>query len=193
MSLEFSLNQAAPASAAVDCLVVGAYADGALTPAAAAIDDASGGKLKALLVRGDIEGKTGKTALLHDLPGVAAPRVLVIGLGDAGKFGVPQYIKAVGDAARALKTGVVKTALFTLSEVAVKDRDAAWNIRTAAIAADHACYRYTATLGAKNKKRDETGLARFEIAGSDNIDSLVSRADVHLYEAKSAGRNRVMG
>ena len=169
MSLEFSLNQAAPASAAVDCLVVGAYADGALTPAAAAIDAASGGKLKALIERGDIEGKTGKTALLHDLPGVAAPRVLVIGLGDAGKFGVPQYIKAVGDAARALKTGVVKTALFTLSEVAVKDRDAAWNIRTAAIAADHACYRYTATLGAKNKKRDETGLARFEIAGSDNI------------------------
>ena len=53
---------------------------------------------------------------------------------------------------------MVKSALFTLSEVAVRDRDAAWNIRTAAIAADHACYRYTATLGAKNKKRDEKGL-----------------------------------
>ena len=169
MSLEFSLNQAAPASAAVDCIVVGAHADGALTPAAAAIDIASGGKLKALIERGDLEGKTGKVALLHDLPGVAAPRVLVIGLGDAGKFGVPQYIKAVGDAARALRTGVVKSALFTIGEVAVKDRDAAWNIRTAVIAADHACYRYVATLGAKNKKRDEKGLERFEISGSDNI------------------------
>jgi leucyl aminopeptidase len=122
-----------------------------------------------LVERGDVEGKTGKTALLHDLPGVAAPRVLVVGLGDAAKFGVPQYIKAVGDAARALKTGAVKSALFTLSEVEVKGRDAAWNIRTAAIAADHACYRYTATLGAKNKKRDEKGLERFEVSGSDNI------------------------
>jgi leucyl aminopeptidase len=168
MSLEFSLNQHAPASAAVDCVVVGAFADGALTPAAAAIDAASGGKLKALVERGDVEGKTGKTALLHDLPGVAAPRVLVIGLGEAAKFGVPQYIKAVGDAARALKTGVVKSALFTLAEVEVKGRDAAWNIRTAAVAADHACYRYTATLGAKNKKREEKGLERFEIAGTDN-------------------------
>lgn len=32
-----------------------------------------------------------------------------------------------------------------------------------------------------------------EVAVSDSIDTLVSRADVHLYEAKSAGRNRVAG
>ncbi len=167
MSLEFSLNQTPPASASVDCIVVGAFADGSLTPAAAALDTASGGRIKALIERGDVSGKTGKTALLHDLPNVAAPRVLVIGLGDAGKFGVPQYLKAVGDAARTLKTGAVTSALFTLAEVAVAGRDAAWNIRSAVIAADHAVYRYTATLGAKNKKREEKGLVRFEVSGDD--------------------------
>ena len=167
MSLEFSLNQTPPASASVDCIVVGAFADGSLTPAAAALDTASGGRIKALIERGDIVGKTGKTALLHDLPNVTAPRVLVIGLGDIGKFGVPQYLKAVGDAARTLKTGAVTSALFTLGEVAVAGRDAAWNIRSAVIAADHAVYRYTATLGAKNKKREEKGLVRFEISGDD--------------------------
>ncbi|MFT4178129.1 MAG: leucyl aminopeptidase [Thermomonas sp.] len=167
MSLELRLNSVSPVAASVDCVVVGAFADGSLTPAAAAIDTASGGRLKALAERGDVSGKSGKTALLHDLPGVTAPRVLVIGLGDADKFGVPQYIKAVGDAARTLKTGPVSSALFTLAEVAVKGRDAAWNIRQAAIAADHACYRYVATLGEKNKKREEKGLARFEISGSD--------------------------
>ncbi|GHC09653.1 leucyl aminopeptidase [Thermomonas carbonis] len=167
MSLEFSLNLTPPASASVDCVVVGAFADGSLTPAAAALDTASDGRIKALLARGDIVGKTGKTALLHDLPNVTAPRVLVIGLGDAGKFGVPQYLKAIGDAARTLKTGAVNSALFTLSEVAVAGRDAAWNIRNAVIAADHACYRYTATLGTKNKKREEKGLVRFEVSGDD--------------------------
>jgi len=167
MSLEFSLNQTPPASASVDCVVVGAFADGSLTPAAAALDAASDGRIKALLARGDIVGKTGKTALLHDLPNVAAPRVLVVGLGDPGKFGVPQYLKAVGDAARTLKTGAVTSALFTLGEVAVAGRDAAWNLRNAVIAADHACYRYTATLGAKNKKREEKGLVRFEVSGDD--------------------------
>ena len=119
MSLEFDLNHAAPATARTDCIVVGAFADKSLTPAAQALDSAGGGRLTALLERGDVSGKTGKTALLHDLPGVTSPRVLVVGLGDAAKFGVPQYIKAIGDAARALKLGPVAHALLTLSEVPV--------------------------------------------------------------------------
>ncbi len=167
MALEFTLNQGNPAQAQLDCVVVGIHADKTLTPGAKAIDAASGGKLSALLERGDIGGKTGVTTLLHDLPGVTAPRVLVVGLGEAGKFGVPQYLKAVGDAARALRNGPVSTALFTLSELAVEGRDAAWNIRSAAVAADHACYRYLATLGEKNKKRGETGLKAFAIQGDD--------------------------
>lgn len=166
MALEFDLNRDAPAAAHADCVVVGAFTDNSLTPAGKAIDEASGGRVSALLGRGDASGKTGQTALLHDLPGVTAPRVLVVGLGDAAKFGVPQYLKAVGDAARALKSGPVANALFTLSEVAVAGRDAAWNIRQAAIAADHACYRYTATLGAARKK-DEPGLRKLSILGDD--------------------------
>src|SRR5678815_764858 len=123
MTLEFTLNHDAPATAHTDCIVVGAFADGSLTPAAQAIDGASGGRLAALLARGDVSGKTGRTAMLHDLPGVTAPRVLVIGLGETAKYGVPQYLKAIGDAARALRTGPVASALFTLSDVAIKERD----------------------------------------------------------------------
>ena len=167
MPLELLLNPAPAAQADVDCVIAGVYADKALTPAAAALDAASGGRIKALVERGDASGKLGKIATLYDLPGVAAPRVLLVGLGDAGKFGTPQYLKTVGDVTRALKTGVVKSALFTLAEVEVKGRDAAWKIRQAAIAADHAMYRYVATLGEKNKKREETGLLRLEIAGDD--------------------------
>jgi leucyl aminopeptidase len=166
MTLEFSLNRDAPATVRSDCVVVGAFADATLTPAAQAIDAAAGGRLQALVARGDASGKTGRTAMLHDLAGVAAPRVLVVGLGEPGKFGVAQYLKAVGDAARALRTGPVASALFTLSELNVPGRDGAWNIRQAAIAADHACYRYTATLGAKNKRREETGLKSLAIQGS---------------------------
>ena len=164
MTLEFDLNRDAAAAAQTDCVVVGAFADKTLTAAARTLDEASGGRLTVLLERGDISGKIGKTALLHDVRGVASPRVLVVGLGEPGKFGVAQYLKAVGDAARALKAGPVAHALLTLSEEPVAGRDAAWAIRQAAIAADHACYRYTATLG---KKKDEPGLRKLSISGAD--------------------------
>jgi leucyl aminopeptidase len=169
MALQFTLNREAAAAAAFDCVVVGAFADKTLTPAGQAVDEASGGRLRSLLERGDLSGRTGRSLVLHDLPGVVAPRVLVLGLGEAGKFGVPQYLKAVADAVRALKTGPVGKALFTISEVPVSGRDTAWAIRQAAIAADHAAYRYTATLG---KKKDEPGLRELAISG-DNATALV--------------------
>ncbi|MGO4779838.1 M17 family peptidase N-terminal domain-containing protein, partial [Lysobacter sp. 2RAB21] len=88
MTLEFDLNRDAPSAAQTDCVVVGAFADKTLTFAARTLDEVSGGRLTALLERGAISGKTGKTSLLHDVAGVTAPRVLVVGLGEAGKFGV---------------------------------------------------------------------------------------------------------
>jgi len=173
MTLEFSLNHAPAARVATDCVIVGLFADAlpaapALTPAAQALDAASGGQLAALAARGDLNGQPGKTTLIHDLPGLAAPRVLVVGLGEQAKFGAASYLKAVADAVSALKTGAVRSALLTLSELEIAGRDAAWAIRQAAIAADHAAYRYTATLGADNKKRSEAGLQSLVIQGRDD-------------------------
>lgn len=167
MTLEFHLNSDLPAEAGLDCVVAGIFADRTLTTAAAALDSASDGRLQALLARGDISGKSGKTTLLHDLPGVTAPRVLLVGLGEPAKFGVPQYLKAVADAARALKAGPVSHALLTLSQIPVQGRDASWAIRQAVIAADHASYTYTATLGDENRKKIETGLRTLSISGDD--------------------------
>ncbi len=176
MTLEFTLNQHAPVSADVDCLVVGVFANQTLTDAAQAVDGASDGRLGALVERGDVSSKTGRTTLLHDVTGVTAPRVLVVGLGEQAKFGVPQYLKAVGDAARALRTGPCRSALLTLPQVEVTGRDAAWRIREAVVATSHACYRYLATLGEKNKKREETGLTTLAIAGADEAALAQGRA-----------------
>jgi leucyl aminopeptidase len=170
MSLEFSLDTTAlgaPASAQTDCLVVGLFADKTLSPTGQAVDTASGGRLTALIERGDLSGKTGKTNLLLDLPGVTATRVLVVGLGDTAKFGAAQYIKAIGDAIRALKEGAATSTTLTLAELAVQDRDTAWAIRQAVITARHALYRYTATLGEKNKAKGESKLTHVAVAGDD--------------------------
>jgi len=174
MTLEFTLNRETPHDAEVDCVVVGVFADDSLAPSARALDEASGGRLAALVERGDVSGKTGKTTLLHDLDGVRAPRVLTVGLGSRDKFGVPQYLKAVADAVRALRTGPSASALLSLTELDVKGRDAGWNLRQAAIAADHAAYRYTATLG---KPKQEPGLTRLALqAGGDQAQDALALA-----------------
>ncbi|WP_374472448.1 leucyl aminopeptidase [Arenimonas sp.] len=162
MTLEFRLNRPDPTAADLDCVVVGLYADGSLAPSAKALDQAAGGRIAALARRGDLSGKTGRTAMLHDLPGVKSPRVLVVGLGDAAKFAVPQYLKVVADAVRALKTGPVRRGLLTLPELPVAGRDAGWALRQAIVAADHAAYAYTATRTVKN---GDDGLQALDVAG----------------------------
>ena len=81
MTLEFSFVSAPAAEADTDVVVVPVFESGALPPAAASIDAASGGALRRLLDAGDASGKLGQVARLFALPGVKAPRVLLVGLG----------------------------------------------------------------------------------------------------------------
>ncbi|HWR95799.1 MAG TPA: leucyl aminopeptidase [Arenimonas sp.] len=153
MALTFNHTQNNPATDSSDCVVIGAFSDKTFNPAGHQLDAAGNGRLSALAARGDISGKSGQTVLLQDVAGIAAPRILVIGLGEPSKFGVPQYLKAIADAVRSLRSGPVKSAYVTLSDLAVKGRDAAWAMRQAVIAADHAAYEYTAT---RSKKAEVT-------------------------------------
>jgi leucyl aminopeptidase len=56
MTLQFALNQADPTTLATDCIVLGIFADGALSAAGETIDRASNGRLRALVARGDVAG-----------------------------------------------------------------------------------------------------------------------------------------
>ncbi len=144
--LEFSLSSDAAADKAdTPCVVVGVF-DGALSPAAAAIDAASGGALTRLVESGDFTGKSAATLVLHGLAGVKSPRVLLVGLGREGEVDRHAFARACGDAGKALKSLPLTDAMTWLPQIDVKDCDADWRVRTCALAIDHACFRYTATL-----------------------------------------------
>jgi Leucyl aminopeptidase len=123
MALQFTLNTVTPSTINADCVVVGLFANGSLSASGSALDTASNGALTRLISRGDLSGKAGSTTLLHDLPGITAPRVLVVGLGDAAKLNAAGYIKAIGAAIKALKTGAAKRVALTLAELSVPGRD----------------------------------------------------------------------
>jgi leucyl aminopeptidase len=150
MTLKFATLADAPESAVTPCLVVGLYEERALTSPAARIDEKSGGAIRRLVDSGDATGKPSTTTLLFGLAGVAAARVLVVGLGERGKFDAGAFHRAASDAARALKGLPIDAAVSMLTAIDVPGRDLAWKLRTAALATDSQAYRYTATFKPKD-------------------------------------------
>ncbi len=179
MTLKFSQTGDAPESADVDCVVVGVYDDRSLSAAAKRLDDASHGAIRRLLESGDVSGKAGQHILLHALPGVRAARALVVGLGERGKFDAAAFARAAATAGRALKAAPVASAASWLTEIDVAGRDSAWRLRTAALAADHQAYRYTATFKPKDPPRTPS-LGSLALAGANDVRALAEAGAIAL-------------
>ena len=167
MTLQFSLATAAPETAATACILLGVYEQGVLTSAAARVDGASGGAIKRQVESGDIGGKAGSSTVLYAPTGIAAKRVLVVGLGTQQGFDAARYQKIAIEAARALGKLPLTEAVWCLTEVDVPGHDAAWRVRTAALAADHAAYRYTATFKPREKSAQPELAALAFAAGTE--------------------------
>ena len=97
MTLKLATTLDAPESATTPCLVVGFYEGHELSPAAARVDEKSGGAIKRLIESGDATGKAGSSTLLFGVANVTATRVLVIGLGEKKKFDSAAFHRAAGD------------------------------------------------------------------------------------------------
>ncbi len=141
--MEFSIKSGAPQTGASGCLVVGVYEPRKLSAAAAGIDRAARGYLARVVRRGDMQGKPGTTLLLHSVPGVAAERVLLVGLGRERDFREKRYREAVAAAVRALNATGANEATLHLTELAVGRRDSAWKVAHAVTVAGECGYRFT--------------------------------------------------
>ncbi len=180
MTLQFSLDTAAPETVDTACVLVGVYEHGVLTSAAAQLDNAASGLIKRQVESGDISGKAGSSTLLFAPAGVAAKRVLVVGLGTQKSFDAARFQKVNMEAARALGRLPVADAVSYLTEVDVPGRDSAWRVRIAALASDHAAYRYTATFKPRDKSKQPELNALTFAAGADaqgGLDQAVAIAD----------------
>lgn len=171
--LEFSQSSAAPDAVDGACVVVGVFED-AKSPAAGAIDAAAGGMLTRLKAAGDFTGKPGATLVLHGVPGVKAPRVVLVGLGCKPVLDAHAFLRACNDAGNVLKSLPVTDATVYLPEVEVDGHDAAWRTRTCALAIDHACFRYTATL--KPANADAPRLQKLALAAGAEVAQGIAQA-----------------
>ena len=90
--------------AETQCVVVNLF-EGVTSPGGGtgAVDRALAGMISELIAAGDIRGKWGELTLLHTRGKLAAPRVLVAGLGKSGEFSVDRVRELSASVAKFLR------------------------------------------------------------------------------------------
>ena len=151
--MEFSIKSGSPEKQRSACVVVGVYESRKLTLAAELIDKAADGYISGIVRRGDMEGKSGSTLLLQNVPGTLCERVLLVGLGKEKDFREKEFTTAIRNTVKTLnETGAFDASIF-LTELAVKKRSIGWRIRQATMIALDATYKFDQFKSKKDEVR----------------------------------------
>ena len=170
--MEFSIKQSSPEKQRSGCVVVGVYEGGKLSPAAQLLDKAAEHYLSDLVAHGDMNGKIGKTLMLHRITDVAAERILLVGLGKATEFSAKQFLDVLRASVNALQNSTCKDAALYLTDLPVKDRDLAWKIKQTVLFAANSNYRCDQL---KSKPADAPALRKILLGCADKPDSTAQR------------------
>src|SRR4051812_35525300 len=95
-----------------DCIVVGVFENKKLSQAARSIDRK--GDITAALKSGDISGKPGSTLLMRNVDGVAAERILLIGLGNEDSVTEKNFLSSAQAMARVFASLGARDAIIAL-------------------------------------------------------------------------------
>jgi leucyl aminopeptidase len=171
-----------PAALRTSCLVLPVSEGAALQGAAALVDRACGSRLSKLIAAEHFSGAAGRSMLAHALPGLAAARVVLMGVGKPGNLDAGGARKALSSALGAIRSTGATDAVVLTEGMAVKDRDGAWLLRQLGMLAETGGYRYTRTL---SKPEPAPRLARLAVG----LDAKPPRAlSVALSEGGAIGR-----
>lgn len=153
--MEYGTRSGDPTRTRTQCLIVGVFEGNQLSATANLLDKASDGHIRKVLRRGDIQGKAGQTLLLHDVPGINAPRVLLTGLGKQDTVDAARFVQVATATIGALKSTRAKSALCCLLDANVDGKDAYWTVRRIVELFEAGAYRFDEMRG----KPPENGLA----------------------------------
>ncbi len=131
-------------SARGECLVVGVHEEQKLGAQARLIDRALGGRLLALLKRGDFSGRAYETLLVSENTGLAGKRLLLVGLGATKQYQRGTWKRALAAAVSALLRTRISTAIIALDHPGASDFDDYTLARAAAECVGAGLYRINA-------------------------------------------------
>ncbi|WP_197085482.1 leucyl aminopeptidase [Cellvibrio sp. pealriver] len=132
--IQFSTKVLDPVKHATQCLVVGCYEGIKLSASASAVNAADAQQVEALLKREGFQGKTGQSLLLLNPQGIAAERLLVLGVGTPkdGNISADNFRKAIQKISEALRPTPCTEITLALAEISVADQSVEWQARQVA-------------------------------------------------------------
>ncbi len=151
--MEYNVKSGNPEKQRSACVVVGVFEPRKLSAAAEELDRAADGMLSSLVRRGDMEGKSGQTLMLYNVPNTLCDRVLLVGCGKERDFDDRQFRKSIATAVRLLNDGGAMEAVCYLTDVPIKSRDSIWKVRQAVIEVQSALYRFDQLKSKKDTQR----------------------------------------
>lgn len=98
--MDITLSTQPAAQIASDWLILGVCENGDFSPSVRRLDEALDGALTRIRERSDLTGKLGELTILPDARGIAAARVMVIGLGEQKKLTSARFDQALLTASR---------------------------------------------------------------------------------------------
>lgn len=158
--MDFEIVSGDIQSLETECLVIAVEADGKLSPAAQAADDASSGYISEIINQGDISGKTAQSLLLHKVPGINAKRVLLVGFGKEEDRNNRNLRKIVTTVMGTVKSTGVSSVTFALDCQLSDDPDNYRQLRHVVEWAGAELYVYDET---KSKKTDPLKLEQIAL------------------------------
>ena len=108
--MEFKVTGGDISGTAADAIIVNLF-DGVTAPGGAtgAVDKALDGAITKLIAQGDVRGKSGEVTIIHTFGKIAAPRVVVAGLGKQKDFDIDAVRNLAANLVRSLRKPGIKT------------------------------------------------------------------------------------
>jgi len=155
-------------SITADTIVVNLF-EGVTNPVGAtgAVDAALDGAIRRLIDLGDLRGKAGESATLYGGAAVAAPRVLVAGLGKNADFDYDAIRNLAANVIRGLRKPGIRTVATIAHGAGVGGLDARLAARALAEGSLLGAYRFTQFKGAEKGPDEDNGIDTVVIVESD--------------------------
>ena len=151
--MDFNVKSGNPEKQRTACLVIAVSQPRRLSRAGESIDKASKGFLSTIIRRGDMDGRTGQTLLLHNVPGILADRVILVGYGKDKSMNEKTFIKTIETMSAALENCGASEAHTYLTDIPVKGRNIHWKVRATVMQMNHGQYHFDQLKSKKNDKR----------------------------------------